>query len=137
MWATKVSNTIEEDEMNEALDTGFLAEVDKANFSGDGAHLDITQSDSTMRMMKERGSSNALMKNLMKLPLAFEQLASDMTTRTKMMDEDMKLLKVDLKNSLEIQKETVKSYLCMKKDIADVKGQLEMVYGKKFFQQRN
>ena len=137
MWATKVSNAVEKDEIKQKLDTELHEEAGTESFSGDGAHLDIKQSDSTMRMMTEHGSLNALIENQEKLSLAFEKLASDLTTRTKMMDEDMKWLKVDLKNSLEIQKDTVKSYLCVKKDIADMKGKFEMAYGKKFFHQRN
>ena len=137
MWATKINKTVEEDEIIQELDTDFHEEAGAESFSGDGAHLDIKQSDSTIRMMTEHGSLNDLIASLKNLHLAFDKQNSDMATWKKMIDEDMKLLKVDLKNSLEIQKETVKSYLCVKKDIADMKGKFEMVYGKKFFHQRN
>ena len=138
MWAAKVSNTMkEEDERNKELVSVFDENVDMESFSGEGAQLDITQSDSTMRRMTELGSLNELMETLKKLAFAFEKQESDMTAWKKMINEDIKSLKLDLKNSLGIQKDTVKSYLCMKKDVAEVKGQLEMVYGKKFFHQRN
>ena len=62
-----------------------------------------------------------------------KQLSNDIDVLKKDYHEDIKTLKFDLKNCLQIQEDTSKSYLSVKKDISEIKAQLEMVYGKKFF----
>ena len=109
------------------------------------------QSDPAALMTTERGSSNMPNDQMEKLTKTVEQIAghmttfrSDMTTLTsdvttlrsdvsiwkKMMDEDIKSMKIDIKNCLEMQKDTVKSYLNMKTENSAIKRQFERVYGK-------
>ena len=57
----------------------------------------------------------------MKLTQIVEQKNGEITLRQKSIEEEMKSLKVDLKNCLEIQRNTVKSYLIMKKDNSAIK----------------
>ena len=109
MWATKVKNIKEkEDPGNKNL-------------------------DSSVSMMQEHGSFNMQNDQLNKLTTTVEQFIGNMTTWKQIIDEDMKSVKVDLKNSLELQKDTVKSYLSIKKKLSAVERKFEMVYGKKFF----
>ena len=109
------------------------------------------QSDPAALMTTERGSVNMLNDQMEKLTKTVEQIAghmttfrSDMTTLTsdvttlrsdvsiwkKMMDEDIKSMKIDIKNCLEMQKDTVKSYLNMKTENSAIRRQFERVYGK-------
>ena len=52
-------------------------------------------------------------------------------------DIDMQSLKAELKTAVQKQKDSVKSCLSNKKEVAEIKGQLKMVYGKKFFERKN
>lgn len=45
-------------------------------------------------------------------------------------EEDLKSLKVDLENCLQIQKDTVKSYLNIKRDVSYLKEHFDMVFGR-------
>ena len=102
------------------------------NFSEDGFDNDKVQSCPSVRMMKEHGSFTMQQHQLNKLTETVEKLNSDMTTWKKMIEEDaksrkldlknclkdMESVKLDVKNCLEIQKDTVKSFLSMKKEIS-------------------
>ena len=48
-------------------------------------------------------------------------------------DSDMRSLKTELKNVLQMQKDAVNSNLSIKKEFSGIKRQLNMVYGTKFF----
>lgn len=68
---------------------------------------------------------------LMKLTQIVEQKINESTIQQKITNENIKSLKVDLTNCLEIQKDTVKSFFIMKKNASAVKKQ--MFNGKNFF----
>ena len=109
MWATKVKSIKEkEDPGNKKLDSSGSIMQDHGSYT------------------VEKDQSNRLAKTV-------EQFIGDMTTWKKAMDEDAKSRKVELKNCLKIQKDTVKSYLSIKKKLSAVEKKFEMVYGKKFF----
>ena len=59
-----------------------------------------------------------------------EQQKDDVKIWKKVKDEEIESLQNDLKNCIELQKDTIKSYLNMKKDVSALKEQFEMVYGK-------
>ena len=112
MWATKVNNIKDKEEPG------------NKRFGSSGS------------MMQEHGSFTMLNDRLDKLTQTVEQFIGDMTTWKKVMDEDAKSRKFELKNCLKIQKDTVRSYLCIKKKLSAVERQFEMVYGKKFFRRK-
>ena len=49
-------------------------------------------------------------------------------------DEDLNLLKLEKKNSLQIQKDTIRSCQNIEKDYSAIKAKLSKVYGKEFFE---
>ena len=115
MWATKVNNIKDKEEPG------------NKRFGSSGS------------MMQEHGSFTMLNDRLDKLTQTVEQFIGDMKTWKKVMDEDAKSRKVELKNCLKIQKEQsyhVKSYLSIKKKLSAVERKFEMVYGKKFFDRK-
>ena len=83
------------------------------------------QSSPTVRMTKERGSFNMKNDQLNGLTKTVERFIGEMTTWQKMIDEDIKSLKLDLQESQEIKQNTSKSYLSMKKKKNAVKRNLE------------
>ena len=134
MWATKLNSIKEEkDEGNKELDSVFHKEDEVENFSGGVLDADRMQSCPSLSMMKDEGAFNMLNDKLNKLTKTVEEFISDNTTWKKMMDEDAKSRKAELKKCLEIQKDTVKSYLSMKKKNSAIEKQFERIYGKKFF----
>ena len=159
MWATKFCNIIkEQNEETKGLDSVFHKQVGMDSFSGTRIDSNRRQSDPAVLMTTERGSFNMLNDQMEKLTKTVEQIAgrmttlrsdmttlrsdmttwrSDMTTREKMVDEDIESMKIDIKNCLEMQKDTVKSYLNMKKENSAVKRRFETVYGRNFFQDKN
>lgn len=138
MWATKVNNSKEEvDEGIKELDSVSHKEVGMENFSGSVLDADRMQSYPSVRMMKEHDEALTMQNDkLNKLTKTVEEFIGDITSWKKMMDEDAKSRKVELKNCLEIQKDTVKSNLSIKKKLSSVETRFEMVYGKKFFDRK-
>ena len=137
MWATKANNAKEEEnEDNKELVSGIHDEEGKENFSGNGLDVDRIQLCPSVSMMKEYGALTMLNDRLNKLTKTVEQFIDDMTTWKKNMDEDAKFRKVELKNYLEMQNNTVKSYLSMKNKISAIETRFEMVYGKKCFDRK-
>ena len=135
MWEKKTSNIRDNiGVVNKKIQSVALEKVELDNFSCQGLEFDRIQSDSKTNTETECGSFHTIIEQLMKLTQIVEQNNRDITLRQKIMEEEMKSLKVDLKSCLEIQKDIVKSYLIMKKDNSAIKGQVEMAYGKKFFQ---
>ena len=133
------------------MDSVFHKLVWMDGFLGTREDSNRRQSDPAALMTTERGSVNMLNDQMEKLTKTVEQIAghmttfrSDMTTLTsdvttlrsdvsiwkKMMDEDIKSMKIDIKNCLEMQKDTVKSYLNMKTENSAIRRQFERVYGK-------
>ena len=51
-------------------------------------------------------------------------------------DENIKSLKVEMKNNSQMQKNCIKSNLSIKNEISAVKEQLYMVYGREFFNRK-
>ena len=49
---------------------------------------------------------------------------------------DLKSLKEELKNAIQVQKDGIKSYHIMKKEVSTIKDYLQMVYGKKCFDRK-
>ena len=126
MWATKVNNIgEEEDGGNKELDAIIHGKVRMENFSGKEADFGKAQSYPSVRMMTEHESFNTcdqvkiLTKNL-------EQFIDDITTWKKMIDKNMKSMENDIKTGLKIQKDTINSYLSMKKENSVIKEQFFM-----------
>ena len=128
------------------MDSVFHKQVWMDGFSGTREDSNRRQSDPAVLMTTERGSFNMLNDQMEKLTKTVEQInghlttlrsdvttwKSDMTIWKKMMDEDMKTVKFDIKNCMEMQKDTVKSCVNKKKENSTVRRQFESVYGKNF-----
>ena len=133
------------------MDSVFHKQVGMDGFSRTGEDSNRRQSDPAVLMTTERGSFSMQNDQMEKLTKTVEQIAghmttlrsdmttlgsvmttlrSDVTISKKMTDEDMKTVKFDIQKCLEMQKDTVKSWLNMKKENSAVRRQFERVYGK-------
>ena len=66
----------------------------------------------------------------------FKQIHMDQAT-IRIEIEDVKSLKLEMAKSLQTQKDCVNSNFSIKKQVAEIKAQLNMVYGKELFNRRN
>ena len=95
--------------VNKKIQSVLLEKVELNNFSCQGLEFDRMQSDSNTKTNTECGSFHTIREQLMKLTQIVEQNNGDITLRQKIMEEEIKSLKVDLKSCLEIQKDIVAS----------------------------
>ena len=132
-WATKSGNTVEqENEADEKSESISFERIIIKGVSGEFTGFGKLQTDPKMKVQPKQESSEIWSK-IFSESIKVKQLSNDIDVLKKDYHEDIKTLKFDLKNCLQIQEDTSKSYLSVKKDISEIKAQLEMVYGKKFF----
>ena len=148
MWATRANSFTRGDEGNDesesisTKDTGCEANSEPLSESF------VTEKDMMKQIGSLRGSLDKLNEKMIEVATInqgkFEHLDNEIATVRKDLanlkevveDENIKSLKVEMKNNSQIQKDCIKSNLSIKSEISSVKEQLYMVYGREFFNRR-
>ena len=134
--STKVRRIREGGDVKNKLDSVVQEAVGIDSVTGEGIEFDKEKSASTMLTVTQIGSFDIISEQPIEKTQSGEQQKDDVKIWKKVKDEEIKSLQNDLKNCIELQKDTIKSYLNMKKDVSALKEQFEMVYGKNVYPHR-